>query len=137
MHSSHKYISVSLILIGVLLVFFSYTQTPKSEYHRQMPYPESDLIEKFEWTSEPSKFSGTASDMHWWTWGIDDAIYTLDDDGDNFGGRYWYAHILKVTGTPPNHKVETLTDFDGYDFRKTIPKKLLLRSEERRVEKEE
>ena len=28
---------------------------------------------------------------------------------------------------PPEFKVETLTDFEGYDFRTTIPKKLLLR----------
>lgn len=50
----------------------------------------------------------------------------MEDDGENFGARYWYAHILKVTGTPPDHKVETVTDFEGYDFRQNIPKKLLL-----------
>jgi hypothetical protein len=33
--------------------------------------------------------------MHWWTWGIDDAIYVLDDDGKNFGGPINYAHVLK------------------------------------------
>jgi len=122
--------SLVFVLFAVLIVagsFGGFTQKTPDKYHRQMPYAESDLIKKFEWTSEPSKFPGTASDMHWWTWGIDDAIYTLEDDGENFGGRYWYAHILKVTGTPPNHKVETLTDFEGYDFRTTIPKKLLLR----------
>lgn len=101
----------------------SAAQTP----HRKLPYPLSQLIEKLEWTSQPHKYPGTASDMHWWTWGQDDAIYTLEDDGDNFGGRYWYAHILKVTGTPPNHTVATATDFEGYDFRQKLPEKLLLR----------
>ena len=90
-------------------------------------YPKSDLIEKLEWVSKPYKYPGTASDMHWLTWGIDDAIYSLDDDGDNFGGRYWYAYILKVTGMPPNHTVESLIDFEGYNFRDKLPKKLLLR----------
>ena len=118
------------VLIAMFFVAVSFggcTQKAPEKYHRVMPYPESNLIANFEWTNEPSKFSRTASDMHWWTWGIDDAIYALEDDGENFGGRYWYAHILKVTGIPPNHKVETLTDFEGYDFRTTIPKKLLLR----------
>lgn len=95
--------------------------------HRHIAHPQSDLIEKLEWTSTPYKYPGTASDMHWWTWGLDDAIYTLEDDGDNFGGPYWYAHILKVTGTPPNHTVTTATDFEGYDFRQRLPQKLLLR----------
>ena len=121
MKSLRRLVSVILSVFFIAVSFGGCTQKTPEKYHRAMHYPDSDLIDKFEWTSEPSKFAGTASDMHWWTWGIDDAIYTLDDDGDNFGGRYWYAHILKVTGTPPNHKVETLTDFDGYDFRKTIP----------------
>jgi len=119
----------SIRYIGVFVSFTVLISCAENQnkYHRKMSYPQSEIIEKLEWTDQPSKFAGTASDMHWWTWGIDDAIYTLEDDGDNFGGRYWYAHILKVTGTPPNHTVSTLTDFDGYDFRKTIPKKLLLR----------
>jgi len=99
----------------------------KSKKQRTLPYPISKYIGGFEWTSKPSKYPGTASDMHWWTWGIDDEIYSLEDDGENFGGPYWYAHILKIKGTPPNHQVSTLTDFDGYDLRTTIPKKLLLR----------
>lgn len=116
-----------ILLYSFVIVAFSCSKKPSEKYHRPINYPVSDLIETFEWTSQPSKYPGTASDMHWWTWGIDDAIYTLEDDGDNFGGRYWYAHILKVTGTPPNHKVETFTDFEDYDFRNSIPKKLMLR----------
>jgi len=115
----HYRISSSLIIF--LLIANS------GNAQKNITYPKSNLIEKLEWVSEPNKYPGTASDMHWWTWGIDDAIYTLDDDGDNLGGRYWYAHILKITGTPPNHTIKTLTDFEGYDFRDKLPKKLLLR----------
>jgi hypothetical protein len=77
-------------------------------YHRSIPYPESDLIEKFEFTSEPSRYPGSGSDMHWWTWGADDAVYIADDDGKNFGGPSNYAHLLKITGVPPKHKAETV-----------------------------
>ena len=121
MYKKSKILLALITLLGV-------TNLIKAQNFKTVKkYPKSSLIEKLEWVSTPYKYPGTASDMHWWTWGIDDAIYTLDDDGDNFGGRYWYAHILKVTGTPPKHKVETLTDFEGYDFRDKLPKKLLLR----------
>ena len=99
----------------------------KNVFYRKLPYPQSKFISKLVWTSEPYRYPGSGSDMHWWTWGIDDAIYTVDDDGKNFGGKDWYAHVLKITGIPPNHKVATATDFEGYDFRATIPKKLLRR----------
>ncbi len=91
------------------------------KYHRPMPYPQSNLISGFEWTSKPYRYPGTGSDMHWWTWGIDDAIYVLDDDGKNFDGPINYAHVLKVTGTPPNHSVKTITDFSEIPFRKMMP----------------
>jgi hypothetical protein len=65
--------------------------------------------------------------MHWWTWGIDGATYVVDDDGANFGGPGWYAHVLKSTGVPPNHKVSTVTDFQFYDFRKNLPPGKLVR----------
>jgi len=97
-----------------------------NKYHRQMPYPESDLITSFEWNSKPYRYQGTGSDMHWWTWGIDDAIYVLDDDGKNFGGISNYAHVLKITGIPPQHKVETVTDFEEIPFRKMMPTDKLL-----------
>ncbi|HZH38337.1 MAG TPA: DUF4185 domain-containing protein [Flavisolibacter sp.] len=95
-------------------------------YHRAMPYPESDLIEKLVFTSEPMRYPGSGSDMHWWTWGVDDAVYVLDDDGKNFGGPINYAHVLKVTGIPPDHQVETVTDFMEIPFRKMTPKDKLL-----------
>jgi len=65
--------------------------------------------------------------MHWWTWGIDGNVYVIDDDGSNFSGKSWYAHLLKSSGTPPNHKVEEITDFSFYDFRKHIPNDFLRR----------
>jgi len=100
--------------------------TSTTKYHREIPYPKSDLIDSLVWTSEPYRYPGSGSDMHWWTWGIDDAIYVLDDDGKNFGGPINYAHVLKATGIPPNHKVETVTDFMEIPFRKMMPKDKML-----------
>lgn len=112
-----------LYLILPLLILISCSESKKvatatsTKYHREIPFPKSDLINSLEWTSEPYRYPGSGSDMHWWTWGIDDAVYVLDDDGKNFGGPINYAHVLKVTGIPPNHKVETVTDFMEIPFR--------------------
>jgi hypothetical protein len=114
------------LLISCLFLTACVQKIDKAKYHRKMPYPESDLIASFEWSSEPYKYPGTGSDMHWWTWGIDDAVYVLDDDGKNFGGPINYAHVLKVTGIPPDHKVETVTDFMEIPFRKMMPADKLL-----------
>ncbi|HEX8546527.1 MAG TPA: DUF4185 domain-containing protein [Cytophagaceae bacterium] len=119
----------SNIFLFVLLAIFSSCKEGKettSKYHRAMPYEDSDLITSFEWTSQPFRYPGTASDMHWWTWGIDDAIYVLDDDGKNFDGPMNYAHVLKITGIPPQHKAETVTDFMEIPFRKMMPVDKLL-----------
>jgi hypothetical protein len=113
-----------LLTLGCIALFLSCNGQEKSSnsrYHRKMPYPESDLIASFKWSSEPFRYPGSGSDMHWWTWGIDDAIYVLDDDGKNFGGPINYAHVLKVNGIPPNHKIETVTDFMEIPFRKMMP----------------
>jgi hypothetical protein len=114
------------LLLSCLFLTTCVQKIDKPKYHRKMPYPESDLIASFEWSSEPYKYPGTGSDMHWWTWGIDDAVYVLDDDGKNFGGPINYAHVLKVTGIPPDHKVETVTDFMEILFRKMMPADKLL-----------
>lgn len=95
--------------------------------HREIRYPESNLIKRLVWESEPSRYPGTGSDMHWWTWGIDSSVYAIDDDGANFGGPGWYAHLLKSEGVPPDHEVETVTDFQFYDFRANLPDKLVRR----------
>ena len=116
-----------LILLGFISLLLASCMQNKADFYRQLPYPDSKFIEKLEWTSEPYRYPGSSSDMHWWTWGIDDAIYTVEDDGKNFGGKDWYAHVLRVTGIPPNHTVETATDFDNIDFRALIPDKLLRR----------
>jgi len=118
-----------LFALGYTALFLSCNaqkEPSNIKYHRSIPYPESDLIASFKWNSEPYRYPGTGSDMHWWTWGIDDAIYVLDDDGKNFGGPINYAHVLKVTGTPPNHKVEAVTDFMEIPFRKMMPKDKML-----------
>jgi hypothetical protein len=96
-------------------------------FHRPISYSPSTLIKQLVWESEPSKYVGSGTDMHWWTLGIDGNLYVIDDDGANFGGPGWYAHLLKSTGVPPNHKVETVTDFQFYDFRKNLPDKLVRR----------
>mgnify|MGYP002777677689 CR=1 FL=1 len=116
---------MGLVLIGLFGNFSAPDHDLK--LHRPLPYPRSQLIRGLEWTGSPHKYPGTGSDMHWFTWGIDDAIYIVDDDGANFGGPANYAHLLKITGIPPRHRVETVTDFMEYDFRAHIPRKLLRR----------
>ena len=80
---------------------------------RELLYPPSELIRGLEWTGPPVRYPGTGSDMHWWTWGDDDAIYCVDDDGHNFGGAWNFAHLLRVTGMPPHHEVEEVSAFPG------------------------
>ena len=83
--------------------------TPKP--FRVPPYPRSTIIAGLEWLSESSRYPGTNSDMHWWTWGDDDALYFVDDDGENFGLPWNFAHLLRATGTPPDHIVEEVSAF--------------------------
>lgn len=116
----------ALALLIVLLTACSPKETTL-KLHRAIPYPESKLIKRLVWESEPSRYPGSGSDMHWWTWGIDSSVYVIDDDGANFGGPGWYAHLLKSEGIPPDHKVETVNDFQFYDFRANLPDKLVRR----------
>jgi hypothetical protein len=112
------------------LAFFFAACSPKMNtfsLHREIRYPQSKLIKRLVWESEPSKYPGSGTDMHWWTWGIDSSVYAIDDDGANFGGPGWYAHLLKSKGVPPNHTVETVNDFQFYDFRANLPDKLVRR----------
>ena len=83
-------------LVMPLVLFFS-SCSPKINtltLHRDIRYPESKLIKRLVWESEPSKYPGTGTDMHWWTWGIDSSVYVIDDNCANFGGPGWYAHLL-------------------------------------------
>jgi len=116
--------------VFTILLFLFTACSPKEAtitLHREIPYTESKLIKSLVWESEPSKYPGSGTDMHWWTWGIDSSVYVIDDDGANFGGPGWYAHLLKSRGVPPNHKVETVNDFQFYDFRANLPDKLTRR----------
>ncbi|TAE27159.1 MAG: DUF4185 domain-containing protein [Cytophagales bacterium] len=116
-----------LLLPALCLSLAGFPQKSTLTYHRTITYPESDLIARFSWTGEPYKYPGTGSDMHWWTLGIDNALYVVDDDGSNFGGPANYAHLLKITGIPPAHRVETVTDFMEIPFRKMLPTPLIRR----------
>jgi hypothetical protein len=117
------------ILLGAIVYFSNCTDNHEAIFslHRKIDYPRSKLIKKFTWIGEPVRYPQTNSDMHWYSWGIDDAIYVVDDDGQNFGGKANYAHLLKITGNPPHHRVETVTDFENYNFRSMIPKRLVRR----------
>ena len=78
---------------------------------RRPPYPDSQLLAGLEWLAPASKYEGTRTDMHWHAWADDGALYCVDDDGDNFGGPWNFAHLLRVTGTPPEHHVEEISLF--------------------------
>ena len=78
---------------------------------RVLPYPRSERLRDLEWLGPASRYPGTASDMHWHAWGEDGALYVVDDDGDNFGQPWNFAHFLRVTGTPPDHHVELVSAF--------------------------
>jgi len=75
--------------------------------------PPSALYSGLEFTAPASKYPGTGTDMHWWTWGADGNIYTVDDDGKNFGEPWNFAHLMQVTGLPPNHVVKEISRFPG------------------------
>jgi hypothetical protein len=49
--------------------------------------------------------------MHWQTWGADDAIYSVDGDGAFPGEKDYYGSLSRITGTPPNHRIELVTQF--------------------------
>lgn len=80
---------------------------------RLMVYPPSLVLKGLEWAGEPAKYPGTGSDMHWCAWGDDDAMYFVDDDGANFGSKPNFANLLRATGTPPNFKLELVSQFPG------------------------
>lgn len=80
---------------------------------RRMMYPRSALIGGLEFTAPAHKTPGSGSDMHWNAWGDDGALYVVDDDGVNHGGPHSFCHLLRVTGTPPNHAMEVVSRFPG------------------------
>jgi hypothetical protein len=82
--------------------------TPKP---RDILYPRSKLISRFEFTGPPHRYPDSGSDMHWHAWGDDNALYVVDDDGHNFGGPWSFCHLLRCTGIPPGHQVEVVSRF--------------------------
>src|SRR5580692_619409 len=88
---------------------------------RELQYPKSKLFSGLEWQAKAERYPGTRTDMHWWAWGADDALYLVDDDGQNFDGPPGWKHLLRVTGFPPNHTVVEITDLP--DLKITGPEK--------------
>jgi len=82
-----------------------------AEVMRTARFAPSDLFIGIEWSAPASRYPGTSSDMHWQTWGLDDALYVVDDDGHNFGKPWNFGHLLRVTGTPPDHRMEEISAF--------------------------
>ncbi|MDX1932280.1 MAG: hypothetical protein SFU56_06720 [Capsulimonadales bacterium] len=80
---------------------------------RTLPCPPIRPALRLRWTSEPSRYPGTGSDMHWWAWRRDGSIIVVDEDGRNFDGPWCFGHVLKVTGTPPRHRVEEIAVLDN------------------------
>jgi hypothetical protein len=80
---------------------------------RRMAYPPSTLLRGLEWLAPASKYPGSGSDMHWYAWGDDDALYVVDDDGANFGQPWNFGHLLRATGVPPRHEVTEVSRFAG------------------------
>ena len=71
----------------------------------------SDLFSRLEWVTESSRYEGTNSDMHWLAWTADGDLFTVDDDGQNFGSPWNFANLMHVEGTPPHHVVSLVSQF--------------------------
>ncbi|HYY12109.1 MAG TPA: DUF4185 domain-containing protein [Kineosporiaceae bacterium] len=71
----------------------------------------SDSLGTWEWTTSSSRFPGTNSDMHWVAWSADGDLFTVDDDGQNFGSPWNFANFMGVQGTPPDHTVRLISQF--------------------------
>src|SRR5688500_4541441 len=78
---------------------------------RPLPYPPSRVLAGLTWTSEPRLYPGIHSDMHWQTWCADDAIYSVDGDGSFPGTKEYYGSLSRITGMPPDHRIELVTQF--------------------------
>lgn len=74
-------------------------------------FARSELLDGLEWVGASHRYPGTNSDMHWSTWAADGDIYTVDDDGANFGSPWNFAQLMCVVGVPPTHEVSLVTQF--------------------------
>ncbi len=88
---------------------------------RPLPYPRSEVIAGLEWTSEPRVYPDIESDMHWQTWGTDDALYSVDGDGEFRGPGFHFASLSRITGMPPEHRIELVTQFKELRIREQAP----------------
>jgi Domain of unknown function (DUF4185) len=96
---------------GLLSHVLAAADKPAMPSPRILRYPRSGIFPALEWLDEAHKYPGSGTDMHWWTWGADGALFLVDDDGSNFGLPPGWKHLLRVTGTPPNHHVEEISSF--------------------------
>ena len=71
----------------------------------------SELFSGWEWVTESSRYEGTNSDMHWLAWTENGVLFTVDDDGQNFGSPWNFANLMRVEGTPPHHVVSLASQF--------------------------
>ena len=71
----------------------------------------SALFSGLQWVTESAKYEGTKSDMHWLAWTEDDELFSVDDDGQNFGSPWNFANLLRVDGAPPHHVVSLVSQF--------------------------
>lgn len=78
---------------------------------RPLPCPASHVLSGLTWTSEPHRYPGIHSDMHWQTWGADDVLFSVDGDGAFPGAKDYYGSLARITGTPPDHRIELVTQF--------------------------
>ena len=129
----YKFFPVFIFAI-IVLISNGKEEIPKTsdiQAARLLPYPQSRTFSGLEWTGVPEWYPGTGSDMHWWTWGYDDNLYIIDDDGFNFDNPSSYSQLLVVSGTPPNHKIKLVNLFDtigikeGFNIEEDNSEKLL------------
>jgi len=78
---------------------------------RPLPYPPSRVLAGLAWTSEAHVYPVIKGDMHWQTWGADDAVWCVDGDGWFPGAGSHYGSLTRLTGTPPDHRIELVTQF--------------------------
>lgn len=72
----------------------------------------SAILGGLAWTGPAVKHPGTGTDMHWFSWAADGALYVVDGDGRNFGQPWSFGHLLRVTGRPGALHVEEVSRFD-------------------------
>jgi hypothetical protein len=61
-------------------------------------FRQSTLFSGLTWLTESSRYPGTNSDMHWLAWAEDGTIYTVDDDGVNFGSPWNFGQLMRGQG---------------------------------------